>query len=152
MVLPEVFNALSNQKGALLTLTDAQQLLHLHQLHLQCPDVGVAKPWRPWALPRLQQALHVLQVPAELAHCVVPQLEAGVTGDAGGEMAQETSGASVALLPGHSILAATVASCPVTLGNLGAQRMAVTFYRCGQERVGRGQPYRSLTLTLTQTP
>lgn len=41
--LPEVLDALSNQVVDLLTLTSAEQVLHLHQLHLQFPDVHVPK-------------------------------------------------------------------------------------------------------------
>lgn len=112
----------------LLTLTSAEQVLHLHQLHLQFADVHVPKSWCPCTLHHiLHHMLDMLQVPHELAHRVIPQLEAGVTVDTRGENAHKTSSALVALLPGHSVLAFTSPSCPVTLGHLRAQRMAVTF-------------------------
>lgn len=78
----------------------ADQILHPLQLLLQLFDACVPDSRRD---PALQDLLHsvldVFQVPFDLAHRVIPQLEAGVTADAGGEGAGEAAGAFVAALP-----------------------------------------------------
>lgn len=103
----------------LLTLTYAEQVLHLYQLHLQFFDVHVPTSWHNRTRHyTLHHVLYVVQVPFELADCVIPQLEAWVTVDTCGENAHKTTSAFVTVLPCHSIFAFTFSSYSVTLGHL----------------------------------
>lgn len=109
-----------------LALASVDQLLHLLQLLLQLLDAGVAQSRRHAALQDLlHHEIHVLQVHLDLAHGIVPQLEAGVALDAGGEDAGEAAGALVAAPPRGPLAALAGARQPVALGHLGAQRVAV---------------------------
>lgn len=125
-VQPEVVDALADQLLHPLALAGADHLLHPLQLPLQLLDAAVAQPRRHATLQDLlHQEVHVLQVHLDLAHGVVPQLEAGVALDAGGEDAGEAAGALVAAPPRRPLTALAGARQPVALGHLGAQQVAV---------------------------
>lgn len=110
----------------ILALAAVDQLLHLLQLLLQFFNTLVAQPWRHATLQNLlHHEIYLLQVHLDLAHGVVPQLEAGVALGAGGEDAGEATGTLVAA-PSRSPLAALAGACQtVALGHLGAQRVAI---------------------------
>lgn len=109
-----------------LALVAIDQLLHLLQLLLQFLDTGVAQSRRHAALQDLlHHEIHVLQVHLDLAHSIVPQLEAGVALDAGREDAGVAAGALVAAPPRSSLAALAGARQSVALGHLGAQRVAI---------------------------
>lgn len=119
MCPPEVVDALSDQLLDRVRVHATDQIPHLTQLPLQLLDAGVLGPGRD---PALQDLLHheldVLQVPPELAHVVVPQLEARVTLDAAGEDAHEATCTLVAV-PSHCALPTlALARFSVTLGGL----------------------------------
>lgn len=102
-----------------LALVGVDQLLHLLQLLHQFLDTGVAQSRGHTALQDLlHHDIHVLQVHLDLAHGIVPQLEAGVALDAGGEDAGEAAGALVAAPPSRPLAALAGTRQPVALGHL----------------------------------
>lgn len=105
---PEVINALSNQVVDPVAVLRTDQILHFSQLLLQLFDACVPDSRRDPALQDLLRGvLDVFQVPFDLAHRIVPQMEARVTPDTLGEVAGEAASAFVTALPGCSLPALT---------------------------------------------
>lgn len=131
---PEVINALSNQLVDSVTVFRTDHILHLLQPPRQIFNVRITNSRCDTTLQDLLcSVLNVFQVPSYLTHCVVPQLEARVTLDAFREEASEATGAFIAPLSCSCLSAFARPCCPVTLGHLGAQRVAATLCEETQE-------------------
>lgn len=116
---PQVINALSDQLVDSVSVVPTDQIPHQLQFRLQLFDTCVPNSWRdPVLQDFLCGVLNVIQVPSELAHGIVPQLEARVTLDAVGEGAGVAAGAFVATQPRRSLPALTCPRYPVALGYL----------------------------------
>lgn len=127
MTSPEVIDALSNQLVDPVAVLGADEVLHFQQLHFQLSDPRVPDVRHDPALQDLlRRVLDVFQVPFNLAHCIVPQLEARVTLDTAGEVAGEAASAFVAAFARCALPALARPRQPVALGHLRAQRVAVT--------------------------
>ena len=126
---PEIIDALSNQLMDPLTVLHAEQSLNQLQLPLQLFNAHISHSWRDATFKDLlHRVLDVLQVPLELAHRVVPQLEARMTLDAVREDASEATSALIAVPPRCSLLAHARTCHLVTLRHLRAQMVALTLW------------------------
>lgn len=105
---PEVINALANELVDPVPVLRNDQILHLLQLPLQLFDACIPGSRCDTTLQDLlHSGLDVIQIPSNLAHGVIPELEARVTLDAFWEDAGETTSALVALQSSGSFPAFT---------------------------------------------
>lgn len=136
--LPQVINGLGNELVNLVTLSIPDEIAHLTQLSLKVLDASVAHARHHT---RLQNHVDLfpdeVEVAAELAHNVIPQLEAGMAGHTLGEQSGVPTGALVTLASCRHFTTLTCARHLVTLSRLGTQRVAVTLWQEGEKEIDR---------------
>lgn len=107
---PEVINALSNQLVDSVAVLPTDQTLNLFQLLLQLLNACITNSWcDPAFLDLLHSVLDVFQVSFDLAHHIIPQMEAWMTLDA---LWEDTAKAASALITVLSCCSLYALTCP----------------------------------------
>lgn len=126
-VLPQVINGLADQLIYPVSFSILEQLLDLSQLPFQLMDAGIAntRHLTHFQNPRYNEAdsVHVM---FDLAHNVIPKLEAGVAGRTFGETSSKTTGALITVLACCPLFALTHTSDTVTLTCQRSQHVTLT--------------------------
>ncbi len=133
--LPQVINSLAYYVIDSLSVSISNQVLNQRELILQLTYAAIADSRNLTHFhDHGNDILDVGQISVDLAHDIIPKLEAGMTWNALGEVSGKATGALITT-SSRSLLITHTRSCyAVTLSNLGPQRVAVTLWSEREKR------------------